>query len=57
MYFLLQLGHFESTEVELKRLTPGRRYLFQVCAKEVLGLGECSNWSLPVAITIPRIKL
>ncbi|XP_044023254.1 interleukin-27 subunit beta [Siniperca chuatsi] len=53
----VNLGPFESTKVELKGLTPGRPYLFQVCAKELLGLGECSDWSLPVKITIPRVKL
>ncbi|XP_026195766.1 interleukin-27 subunit beta [Anabas testudineus] len=52
----VNLGPFESTKVELKGLTPGRRYLFQVCAKELLGLGECSDWSSPVTITIPRIR-
>nr|XP_046269192.1 interleukin-27 subunit beta isoform X2 [Scatophagus argus] len=51
------LGPFESTKVELKGLTPGRPYLFQVCAKELLGLGECSDWSLPVKIIIPRSRL
>ncbi|XP_049451829.1 interleukin-27 subunit beta isoform X1 [Epinephelus fuscoguttatus] len=52
-----QLGPFESTKVELKGLTPGRTYVFQVCAKELLGLGMCSDWSSPVKITIPRRKL
>ncbi|XP_026176933.1 interleukin-27 subunit beta [Mastacembelus armatus] len=50
----VSLGPLESTKVELKRLTPGREYLFQVSAKELLGLGESSNWSSPVKITIPR---
>ncbi|XP_070777020.1 interleukin-27 subunit beta [Enoplosus armatus] len=53
----INLGPFESTMVELKGLIPGRPYLLQVCAKELLGLGECSDWSLPVKITIPRAKL
>ncbi|XP_038585233.1 interleukin-27 subunit beta [Micropterus salmoides] len=53
----VNLGPFESTKVELKGLTPGRLYLFQVCAKELLGLGECSEWSLPVKIIIPRARL
>uniref|UniRef100_A0A3Q3KBJ8 Fibronectin type-III domain-containing protein n=1 Tax=Monopterus albus TaxID=43700 RepID=A0A3Q3KBJ8_MONAL len=52
----VNLGPFESTSVELKGLTPGRAYLFQVCAKELLGLGKCSNWSSPIKITIPRTK-
>ncbi|KAM9341544.1 interleukin-27 subunit beta [Symphorus nematophorus] len=53
----VNLGPFESTKIELKWLTPGRHYRFQVCAKELLGLGECSNWSSPVKITVPRVKL
>ncbi|XP_042356882.1 interleukin-27 subunit beta [Plectropomus leopardus] len=53
----VNLGPFESTKVELRGLTPGRTYLFQVCAKELLGLGKCSDWSAPVKITIPRRKL
>ncbi|XP_069391478.1 interleukin-27 subunit beta isoform X3 [Paralichthys olivaceus] len=43
----VKLGPFERTEVELKGLTPGRVYGFQVCAKELLDLGKCSNWSSP----------
>ncbi|XP_059209731.1 interleukin-27 subunit beta [Centropristis striata] len=50
------LGPFESTFAELKGLSPGRSYLFQVCAKELLGLGECSDWSSPVKITVPKTK-
>lgn len=57
IHFLLQLGPFETTKVELKGLTPGRPYLFQVCAKELLGLGEYSDWSSAVKITIPRATL
>ncbi|TKS86818.1 Interleukin-27 subunit beta [Collichthys lucidus] len=53
----INLGPFENTKVELKGLTPGRPYLFQVCAMELLGLGKCSDWSLPVKVTIPRVKL
>ncbi|XP_041809753.1 interleukin-27 subunit beta [Chelmon rostratus] len=53
----VSLGPFESTRIELRGLTPGRPYLFQVCAKELLGLGECSDWSSPVKITIPRVKV
>nr|WKF45160.1 interleukin-27 subunit beta-like protein [Epinephelus akaara] len=53
----VNLGPFESTKVELKGLTLGRTYVFQVCAKELLGLGECSDWSSPVKITIPGRKL
>ncbi|XP_010793325.1 interleukin-27 subunit beta isoform X1 [Notothenia coriiceps] len=48
------LGPIESNWVVLK-LKPGA-YLFQVCAKELLNLGECSDWSSPVKITIPRTK-
>ncbi|XP_031703923.1 interleukin-27 subunit beta [Anarrhichthys ocellatus] len=50
----VNLGPFESTRVELKGLTAGRTYLFQVCAKDLLGLGECSSWSSPVIYIIPR---
>ncbi|KAF3845053.1 hypothetical protein F7725_008216 [Dissostichus mawsoni] len=48
------LGPIESNRVVLK-LKPGA-YLFQVCAKELLNLGECSDWSSPVKITIPRTR-
>lgn len=51
----VNLGPFENTQVKLMRLTPGRTYRFQVCAKELLGLGECSDWSSPVNVTIPPI--
>ncbi|XP_030574498.1 interleukin-27 subunit beta [Archocentrus centrarchus] len=51
------LGPFEDTKVELKGLNPGRAYLFQVCARELLGLGKCSDWSIPVKTTIPRKRL
>lgn len=54
---LLQLGPFESTNVTLKGLARGRTYLFQVCAKELLDLGECSDWSSAVKVTFPRTKL
>ncbi|XP_054470494.1 interleukin-27 subunit beta [Anoplopoma fimbria] len=52
----VNLGPFESTNIELNGLTAGRTYLFQVCAKELLGLGECSRWSSPVKYTILRAK-
>ncbi|CAL8284251.1 unnamed protein product [Lota lota] len=48
------LGPYESTTVTLAGLAPGRSYLFQVCAMELLGLGECSNWSLPVEVFTAR---
>ncbi|KAI3367566.1 hypothetical protein L3Q82_026421, partial [Scortum barcoo] len=51
----VNLGPFENTNIELERLTPGRTYWFQVCAKELLGLGECSDWSSPVNVTMPPI--
>ncbi|XP_008397518.1 interleukin-27 subunit beta [Poecilia reticulata] len=51
------LGPYENTKAELKGLIPGRTYQFQVCAKEMLGLGQCSDWSSPVKITIPTTKL
>ncbi|XP_034531277.1 interleukin-27 subunit beta isoform X2 [Notolabrus celidotus] len=50
----VNLGPFENTKIEMKGLTPGRTYRFQVCAKELLGLGECSNWSSPFNITVPH---
>ncbi|XP_041827051.1 interleukin-27 subunit beta [Melanotaenia boesemani] len=50
----VKLGPFESTKIELKGLIPGREYLFQVCAKELLGLGQCSDWSSPLKFTIPQ---
>uniref|UniRef100_A0A1A8RHK9 Epstein-Barr virus induced gene 3 n=3 Tax=Nothobranchius TaxID=28779 RepID=A0A1A8RHK9_9TELE len=52
----VNLGPFESTKVELKGLMPGRAYRFQVCAKEMLDLGHCSDWSSPVHITISKTK-
>ncbi|CAI5696111.1 interleukin-27 subunit beta [Oreochromis niloticus] len=53
----VRLGPYENTKVELKGLPAGRPYLFQVCARELLGLGKCSDWSIPVKITIPRKRL
>ncbi|KAF6729836.1 Interleukin-27 subunit beta [Oryzias melastigma] len=52
----VNLGPFENTKIELKGLIPGRAYQFQVCARELLGLGHCSSWSSPVNIIIPRTK-
>ncbi|XP_053701459.1 interleukin-27 subunit beta [Synchiropus splendidus] len=46
-------GPFERTAAELKGLCPGRTYRFQVCAKELLDLGQCSTWSSPVQVTVP----
>ncbi|KAG7225897.1 hypothetical protein INR49_014325 [Caranx melampygus] len=46
----VNLGPVETTKIELKELTPGQVYLFQVCAMELLGLGECSNWSSPLQV-------
>lgn len=48
-------GPYERTWVDMSGMTPGRTYLFQVCAMELLDLGECSNWSSPVNITIPKL--
>ncbi|XP_068195103.1 interleukin-27 subunit beta isoform X2 [Antennarius striatus] len=53
----VHIGPLEMTSVELKGLTRGRPYLFQVCAKELLDLGECSDWSSAVEIIIPKTKL
>lgn len=52
--FLLQVGPFETTKVQLKRLSPGRSYQLQMCATELLGLGECSDWTAAVPVTIPK---
>ncbi|KAM9355342.1 interleukin-27 subunit beta [Pholidichthys leucotaenia] len=52
----VSLGPSENTSVELKGLCPGRTYLFQVCAQDLLGLGECSDWSSPVNITMSKTK-
>uniref|UniRef100_A0A3P8V562 Epstein-Barr virus induced 3 n=1 Tax=Cynoglossus semilaevis TaxID=244447 RepID=A0A3P8V562_CYNSE len=53
----VNLGPFESTSVELKGLSPGRQYQLQVCSRELMGLGSCSDWSSPVYITVPRTNL
>ncbi|XP_054652783.1 interleukin-27 subunit beta [Dunckerocampus dactyliophorus] len=53
----VNLGPLENTSVELKGLIPGRTYLFRVCARELLGLGQCSRWSSPVTVTLPKKKL
>lgn len=53
----VKLGPVENTTIELKGLTPGRPYLFKVCAMELLGLGQCSDWSLPAKVTIPKTKV
>ncbi|CAL8289349.1 unnamed protein product [Gadus morhua 'NCC'] len=50
----VDLGPYESTRVELPGLAAGRTYRFQVCAMELLGLGECSTWSSPVEVLTPR---
>lgn len=55
--FFEQIGPFETTSVELRELRPGKPYLIQVCAKDLLGLGECSDWSEAVNVTIPKGKL
>lgn len=49
----VRLGPFEGTKVDLKGLTGGRSYRFQVCAQDLLGLGQCSDWSSPVNVTVP----
>ncbi|XP_004082542.1 interleukin-27 subunit beta isoform X1 [Oryzias latipes] len=54
--FSVNLGPTDNTKIELKGLIPGRAYQFQVCAKELLGLGHCSSWSSPVNVIIPRKK-
>ncbi|KAM9842796.1 interleukin-27 subunit beta [Aulostomus maculatus] len=52
----VNLGPFDTTKMEVKDLTPGRDYMFRVCAKDLLGLGECSSWSSPVNITIATAR-
>lgn len=52
----VNLGPFESTKIPLKGLASGRTYQFQVCAKEILGLGHCSDWSSPFNVTISRTR-
>ncbi|KAM6973035.1 interleukin-27 subunit beta [Aplochiton taeniatus] len=47
------VGPYESTCKRL-RLVPGRTYSIQVCAMELLDLGECSAWTTPVRTTMPR---
>lgn len=55
--FSQQIGPFETTSAELRELRPGRPYLVQVCAQELLGLGECSEWSEALSVTVPKVKL
>ncbi|XP_028293565.1 interleukin-27 subunit beta [Gouania willdenowi] len=50
----VNLGPFENTSVELKALGLGRLYLFQVCAEDLLGLGQCSDWSSPAQLHTPH---
>ncbi|XP_061159994.1 interleukin-27 subunit beta-like isoform X1 [Syngnathus typhle] len=47
----------ESTAMELKGLSPGREYVFQVCTMDLLGLGQWSLWSSPITVTLPTIKM
>ncbi|KAJ0009090.1 hypothetical protein NQD34_016505, partial [Periophthalmus magnuspinnatus] len=47
------LGPFKRTSTPVSGLAVGRTYQFQVCAKDSLGLGHCSEWSAPVNITLP----
>ncbi|XP_077429389.1 interleukin-27 subunit beta-like isoform X1 [Vanacampus margaritifer] len=53
----VSLGPLESTSVELKSLSPGREYVFQVCAMDLLGLGQWSLWSSPLTVTLPTNKM
>lgn len=53
----VNIGPFETTSAELRELRTGRPYVVQVCAQELLGLGECSEWSEAVNVTIPKVKL
>ncbi|XP_014005894.1 interleukin-27 subunit beta [Salmo salar] len=49
----ITLDPFEDTKKVLPRLSPGRSYLVQVCSMELMGLGQSSDWSLPVTVTMP----
>ncbi|XP_057714734.1 interleukin-27 subunit beta [Corythoichthys intestinalis] len=53
----VSLGPLERTSMEVMGLSPGRKYMFQVCAQDLLGLGQCSLWSWPVTITLPTNKM
>uniref|UniRef100_A0A4W5QPT5 Epstein-Barr virus induced 3 n=1 Tax=Hucho hucho TaxID=62062 RepID=A0A4W5QPT5_9TELE len=37
----------------LPGLSPGRSHLVQVCSMELMGLGQSSDWSLPITVTMP----
>ncbi|XP_055785812.1 interleukin-27 subunit beta-like isoform X2 [Salvelinus fontinalis] len=49
----ITLDPFEDTKKVLPGLSPGRSYLVQVCSMELMGLGQSSDWSLPITVTIP----
>ncbi|KAL1021978.1 hypothetical protein UPYG_G00020680 [Umbra pygmaea] len=49
----ITLGPFKETERVLPGLLPGRVYLVQVCSMEYFGLGQNSDWSPPVNVTMP----
>ncbi|XP_041729134.1 interleukin-27 subunit beta [Coregonus clupeaformis] len=49
----ITLDPFEDTKKVLPGLFPGRSYVVQVCSIELMGLGQSSDWSLPITITMP----
>uniref|UniRef100_A0AAY5KZL2 Fibronectin type-III domain-containing protein n=1 Tax=Esox lucius TaxID=8010 RepID=A0AAY5KZL2_ESOLU len=49
----ITLDPFENTQKVLPGLSPGRSYLVQVCSMEHMGMGQSSNWSPPVTVTMP----
>ncbi|XP_077476378.1 interleukin-27 subunit beta [Stigmatopora argus] len=53
----VSMGPLESSSVELRGLRPGREYTFEVCAQDLLGLGQCSRWSRPVSAILPASKM
>uniref|UniRef100_A0AAV2JGS2 Fibronectin type-III domain-containing protein n=1 Tax=Knipowitschia caucasica TaxID=637954 RepID=A0AAV2JGS2_KNICA len=46
---------FEGTRAPLKSLVGGRMYQIQLCAKDALSLGHCSDWSPAVNASLPLV--
>ncbi|XP_064824083.1 interleukin-27 subunit beta-like [Oncorhynchus masou masou] len=49
----MTLDPFEDTKKVLPGLSPERYYLVQVCSMELMWLGQSSDWSLPITVTMP----
>ncbi|XP_064826739.1 interleukin-27 subunit beta-like isoform X2 [Oncorhynchus masou masou] len=49
----ITLDPFEDTKKVLPGLSPERSYQVQVCSMELMGLGQSSDWSLPITVTTP----